>query len=281
MDLNWKLPDELQSCTPSSRDGVTAEEELSKRIQMCRAIRVAAKALGLASTVAVPTALVFLHRVLTVISLRSPSAEDLPCAVLFLAAKVESCPRRLSDFVHRFYNLPKIEQGHEPKRRAVMKLEREVITALGFEFTLEHPGSLLDQIVDELGLVDDIRVLTKGRSHELLEDYEVLPLGLQFEPREVAAAVLYMALYSVVGGQGVTQADDQRLLTALSVPAEVVAKFCARLQSLCQAARLPSRCLDFVAPPWLTAHPLAQPRWAPPPPPPPLPSPSLPPPPAP
>jgi hypothetical protein len=162
-------------------DGMSVEEEASKRKKTCRFIEEACRILKL-PRVATATALVFFHRFYAKHSFGKHDRFEVAVACILLAAKTEESPRKVVSVLEECHKLrsramaagrtscqgnspttptptepldPKGEEFTKLKER-ILLLERVVLHTIGFELSVDHPYKFI---------VDQVRMQTQLRSN--------------------------------------------------------------------------------------------------------------------
>lgn len=159
---------------PSMREGMTAEEESTKRRKTCRFIEEAGRVLKL-PRVAVSTAMVFFHRFYAKHSFQKHDRFEVAVAAIVLAAKTEESPKKLNSVIMECHNLktrgmqagkrdgsatppstslsvtldPKGEEFARLKER-ILLLERVILHTIGFELSIDHPYKFFVEQVKKL-----------------------------------------------------------------------------------------------------------------------------------
>nr|CCA19176.1 cyclinL1 putative [Albugo laibachii Nc14] len=149
------LPEEILRNPPSQRDGISSQVERDHRFWGCELIQEAGTLLKLPQVVMV-TAQTILHRFYYRKSLRDFDAFRVSFACLFLAAKVEEVPTRISEILTVFYAIYKRRRWKETNienqlldldgdtycqwRDWMILLERQLLIDLGFSIynVMEH-----------------------------------------------------------------------------------------------------------------------------------------------
>jgi len=106
---NVLYPPEKIETTPSRADGLSAEEERDVRILGCDFIQASGLLLQLPQ-VAMATAQILFHRFYYAKSIVKHNYEHVVMAALFLAAKVEECPRRVRDVLNCFHHIKQVKE---------------------------------------------------------------------------------------------------------------------------------------------------------------------------
>lgn len=153
-------------------DGMSVEEEATKRKKTCRFIEEACRILKL-PRVATATALVFFHRFYAKHSFAKHDRFEVAVACILLAAKTEESPRKVVNVLEECHKLrsramaagrmssqgnspttpnpaepldPKGEEFTKIKER-ILLLERVVLHTIGFELSVDHPYKfIVDQV---------------------------------------------------------------------------------------------------------------------------------------
>ena len=89
---------------PSLKDGMSAEEEATKRRKTCRFIEEAGRVLKL-PRVAISTAMVFFHRFYAKHSFNQHDRFEVAVAAIVLAAKTEESPKKLNAVIVQCHDL--------------------------------------------------------------------------------------------------------------------------------------------------------------------------------
>mmetsp|Transcript_1908 Transcript_1908/g.2646 ORF Transcript_1908/g.2646 Transcript_1908/m.2646 type:complete len:315 (+) Transcript_1908:59-1003(+) len=159
---------------PSVKDGMSVQEEATKRKKTSRFIEEACRILKL-PRVATATALVFFHRFYAKHSFGKHDRFEVAVACILLAAKTEESPRKVVNVLEECHKLrsramaagrmnnqgnspsttpsepldPKGEEFTKLKER-ILLLERVVLHTIGFELSVDHPYKF---IVDRIKLM--------------------------------------------------------------------------------------------------------------------------------
>ena len=166
---------------PSLKDGMTAEEESTKRTKTCRFIEEAGRILKL-PRVAQSTAMVFFHRFYAKHSFLQHERFEVAIAAIVLAAKTEESPKKLNHVIMECHKLktrgmqagrisqqgnapggssppppttspamldPKGEEFLKLKER-ILLLERVILHTIGFELSIDHPYKFFVEQIKKL-----------------------------------------------------------------------------------------------------------------------------------
>lgn len=167
---------------PSVKEGMSVEEEATKRKKTCRFIEEACRILKI-PRVARATALIFFHRFYAKHSFNKHDRFEVAVACILLAAKTEESPRKVVNVIEECDKLrtrakaagrmssqgqspsggagaepldPKSEEFIKLKER-ILLLERVVLHTIGFELSVDHPYKFI---------VDKIKMLMQKRQVE-------------------------------------------------------------------------------------------------------------------
>lgn len=112
------LPASQLALSPSRKDGISSETEVTYRIWGCQLISLMCIRLKLEQAV-IATAQTLLHRFLYRRSLAHFDAHVVAIGAIFLAAKVEETPRRMRDILNVLY-ATKLSQQHKRNKPLVL-----------------------------------------------------------------------------------------------------------------------------------------------------------------
>ncbi|CAF0722393.1 unnamed protein product [Adineta ricciae] len=213
--FSWIFPADKFASTPSNRDGIPAEEELALRQQAAVFIY------ELGTNLKVPhycinTAVVYMHRFYMLNSFKRFTRQRVCAASLFLACKVEECPRTLRDVIE---NTGKVLRRKKPEELTpeiigqytddIVLHENVLLSTLGFSLMVDHPHPIIIKTIQALG----------GQIQSLPEK----------TPRELAQTAYYLATKSI-------------LLTSFCVkyPPDLIACFCIHLAAAWLKIEIPS-----------------------------------------
>lgn len=180
---------------PSLKDGMTTEEEATKRRKTCRFIEEAGRVLRL-PRVAISTAMVFFHRFYAKHSFQEHDRFEVAVAAIVLAAKTEESPKKLNTVITECHKLktrgmqagrisqptamagaastpppppssspggttldPKGEEFSKLKER-ILLLERVILHTIGFELSIDHPYKFLVEQIKKLIQTRQLKYLT-------------------------------------------------------------------------------------------------------------------------
>lgn len=266
---------------PSVKFGtMTLKDEALHRRRTCRFIEEAGRSTQLKlPRVAQSTAMVFFHRFYAKHKFEDHDRFEVAVASILLAAKTEESPKRLNDVIQQCYQLKtrgtkgasgsekldtESEEFSKLKER-VLLMERIILHTIGFELSVEHPYK---------SLVEKIRSLVSQRELEYIEpstdskestseaynkmkskllqtsmnfanDSMQTTLCLQFQPQEIATAIVYLAGQFVkvkpTGGKTwleVLKTEDLETLASISIQIlELIMENKGRDQVACQKIR--------------------------------------------
>ncbi|CAM9516903.1 unnamed protein product [Ascophyllum nodosum] len=173
-------------------------------------MRAAGKALDL-HVEAVATALIFFHRFFMRHSFLKHERMFIGSACLFVASKVEENPKRVEVVMGKCYT---VWHGREPPaehekafkrlREKILIAERCVLHTLGFQLTVRHPYLAVMELLKRLFAqgrgADGGNGVNKALNRQLnqvttsfVNDSMLTTVCLQYDPTEIAAAVVYLS----------------------------------------------------------------------------------------
>jgi len=192
----------MRTCARSS--AVMLNQEEDQRVFGCELIQMMAVLLRLPQ-VAVSTACVSFHRFYAKRSLSKFDVRHYAMGALFLATKVEECPRKMRDVLAVFVHLDQKRKGIQPPKpldiysqrykvfkECLVKAERELLKELGFILYTEHPHKLILNYVKLL--TDDMTTLKKLSQYawNFINDSQRTDVCVRFAPEVICCAALWM-----------------------------------------------------------------------------------------
>ncbi|KAG0039294.1 hypothetical protein BGZ82_008898 [Podila clonocystis] len=188
--------------TPSREDGITEEQEDNMRQLGCHFIQTAGILLKLPQ-VAMATAQILFQRFFYLASLRKFAVRDISMGSIFLAAKVEECPCRLTDLVNvvdhlckRFQRKP-LEplqlygEGYYELKNAVVIAEMQILKKLGFNVHVQLPYAIMVNYLKVLELTEHPTI--PQRAWSLLNDGLRTSVYVCYQPPTIACSVIWLA----------------------------------------------------------------------------------------
>eukprot|EP00741_Cyanophora_paradoxa_P012658 tig00020614_g12229.t1 len=151
--------------------------------------------------ITIATAIVFFHRFFIRQSFKAHDRFIVGTTCLFLAGKVEETPKKLKDVISITYQvrnktLPKSHQELKPEsqefwelKEKVLITERVLLQTIAFDLTVEHPYKHLLAYVKK---IDGTKELAQVAWNFVNDSFRT-SLCLQFAPRIIAAAAIYLA----------------------------------------------------------------------------------------
>lgn len=170
---------------PSLKDGMSPEEEATKRRKTCRFIEEAGRILKL-PRVSIATAMVFFHRFYAKHSFNEHDRFEIAVAAIVLAAKTEESPKRLNTVIQECHKLKtrgmqagrmsqksgspapppasgvldtKGEEFLKLKER-ILLMERVILHTIGFELSIDHPYKFLVEQAKKLTQTRQLKYTT-------------------------------------------------------------------------------------------------------------------------
>ncbi|TPX35757.1 hypothetical protein SmJEL517_g02009 [Synchytrium microbalum] len=189
--------------TPSQRDGISKDFEMDLRAFGCELIESAGILLKLPQ-VAISTAETLFHRFYYTSSLKKFGIRDMAMASIFLASKVEECPRRLNQIILAFHYSVSKAQGvvnyKTPEnmfasvsldmKEGMIMGEINILAKLGFNVRVEHPYGYMINYLQSLGLADDEEFSQMAWNY--LNDSYRTNVSVCYQPWTIACAVIYL-----------------------------------------------------------------------------------------
>ncbi|TPX39511.1 hypothetical protein SeMB42_g06348 [Synchytrium endobioticum] len=191
--------------TPSQRDAITTDFEMQVRAFGCELIESAGILLKLPQ-VAISTAEVLLHRFYYTSSLSKFGIRDIAMGAIFLASKVEECPRRIAQMVLVFHHLVSTRAHGVPPanykpvdhlsptwldyKDGMIAAEINILAKLGFNVQVEHPYGYMINYLQSLGLSDDEEF--SQIAWNFLNDSYRTNVSVCYQPWTIACAVIYL-----------------------------------------------------------------------------------------
>ncbi|KAF9430222.1 hypothetical protein BGZ94_007842 [Podila epigama] len=172
--------EQLQS-SPSREDGFTEEQEDHLRQLGCHFIQTTGILMKLhVPQVAMATAQILFQRFFYLASLRKFAVRDISMGSIFLAAKVEECPCRLTDLINvvdhlckRFQRKPLdhlvlYSEAYYELKNAVVIAEMQILKKLGFNVHVQLPYAIMVNYLKVLELTEHPTI--PQRAWSLLND---------------------------------------------------------------------------------------------------------------
>lgn len=204
----WVFTDEELSESPSRKDGLSLEEEKECHLKTCTFIEEVTEKLNV-SRLTMATAQVFFHRFFVRQSFKAHDRFLVASACIFLASKVEEIPRPLKNVVGAYLKLRKgVEMDlKSPEfiktKEKIVDIERILLHTVAFDLMVEHPYPFISKWVSDV-----LQKLPSGSSAQeketkrkrlmqfawnFVNDNLRTMACLRFEPKDMAAAAVYLA----------------------------------------------------------------------------------------
>ncbi|OEU21456.1 cyclin-like protein, partial [Fragilariopsis cylindrus CCMP1102] len=185
---------------PSITKGMSSIEEAMKRRKTCRFIEEAGRVLKL-PRVAISTAMVFFHRFYAKHAFQEHDRFEVAVAALVLAAKTEEAPKKLNTVIQECYKLKAraMQAGHTKGedflklKERILLLERIILHTIGFELSIDHPYKFFVDMIKKLIIMSKMMNELVQYSMSTANDSYQTSLCLQFGPKEIATACVYLA----------------------------------------------------------------------------------------
>ncbi|XP_063067535.1 cyclin-T2b isoform X2 [Engraulis encrasicolus] len=193
----WLFSPELLENTPSRRNGIEPDRELSYRQQAANLIQDMGQRLNV-SQLTINTAIVYMHRFYMLHSFAKFHRNIISPTTLFLAAKVEEQPRKLEHVIkvaHACLNpqdppLDTKSNAYLQQAQELVLLETILLQTLGFEITIEHPHT---DVVRCSQLVRASKDLAQTSYFMATNSLHLTTFCLQHRPQVVACVCIHLA----------------------------------------------------------------------------------------
>ncbi|KAG0052163.1 hypothetical protein BGZ83_002936 [Gryganskiella cystojenkinii] len=188
--------------TPSRADGFTEEQEDNLRQLGCHLIQTAGMLMKLPQ-VAMATAQILFQRFFFQASLIKFAVRDISMGSIFLAAKVEECPCRLSDLINVFDHLckkfrrkpldPLQQFGMDfyKLKEATVVAEMQILKKLAFNVHVQLPYAIMVNYLRVLDLTDHPTI--PQRAWNFLNDGLRTSIYICYQPPTIACSVVWLA----------------------------------------------------------------------------------------
>lgn len=199
---NVLYPPEKIETTPSRADGLSAEEERDVRILGCDFIQASGLLLQLPQ-VAMATAQILFHRFYYAKSIIKLDYEHVVMAAIFLAAKVEECPRRIRDVLNCFHHIKQVKEKRKIQcmdfngplyfklKNEVIKAERRLLKELGFCVHVKYPHKIIIVILKLFEQIQN-QELTQ-LAWNFMNDSLKTDLFMRFTPDQIGCTCIWLA----------------------------------------------------------------------------------------
>ncbi|XP_039249861.2 cyclin-L2-like isoform X1 [Styela clava] len=198
---NCLFPQDAIDETPSQKDGLDKSTENDLRRIGCEFIQIAGIMLKVPQ-VAMASAQVLFQRFFFAKSFVKHKMEEIAMACIWLASKVEECPRRVRDVINVFHYLrlqrnkspatPMVlDQDYVNLKNNVIKAERRVLKELGFCVHVKHPHKIIVVYLQVLELEKNRELVQTAWNY--MNDSLQTTVFVQYNPETIACACIYLA----------------------------------------------------------------------------------------
>ena len=154
--------------------------------------------------VCVSTAQVSFHRFYAKRSMRKFDVRHIALGALFLATKVEECPRKMRDVLAVFMHLEQKRKGLTPQpvdiytnryasyKERLIKAEREILKELGFILYTEHPHKFILNYCHLLTSDEATQKKLGQYAWSFINDSQRTDVCMHYEPETICCAALWM-----------------------------------------------------------------------------------------
>ncbi|XP_011301584.1 cyclin-T [Fopius arisanus] len=196
-DEKWYFTKEQLASTPSRRNGIDADKELSYRQQAANFIQDMGQRL-VVTQLCINTAIVYMHRFYVFHSLAQFHRNAIAAASLFLAAKVEEQPRKLEHVIkvahmclHKDQSTPDTKSDHYLEQAQDLVFNENVLLqTLGFDVAIDHPHT---HVVRCCQLVKASKDLAQTSYFMASNSLHLTTMCLQYKPTVVACFCIHLA----------------------------------------------------------------------------------------
>jgi len=191
---------ELNSSTPSIKDGYTPKDELKQRWKACAFIMSIGMTMKIPQT-SIATACIYLHRFYCRKSLKDYPSYEIAASSLYLASKVSDTQRRLKDLIivciskaQKNAKLNINEKTHEfdKWKKTILYHELEILETICCDITVDHPYTHLLNFMEKFNDGTDHSNLVK-LAWCFINDSFKTTMCLKYSAQIIAASALYMA----------------------------------------------------------------------------------------
>ncbi|CAH8305924.1 unnamed protein product [Eruca vesicaria subsp. sativa] len=191
----YNTREEIEVKSPSRLDGIDLKQESFQRWSYSTFLQELGKTLNNHQK-SIATSIVLCQRFFTRQSLAKNDPKIISIICMFIAGKVEGSPRPVGDVISKAYWLL---HGKEPSTEVCERLkgtvltgEKFVMSTLRFDLEIEHPYEpALDWVRRSVKVEMDARKVSQG-AWNFINDSLRSSLCLQFRPRQIAAAAIYL-----------------------------------------------------------------------------------------
>ncbi|XP_037908195.1 cyclin-T isoform X2 [Hermetia illucens] len=194
-DSRWYFTAEQLANSPSRRQGIDANQELSYRQQTAYLIQEMGQRLSV-SQLCINTAIVYMHRFYAFHSFTHFHRNGIAAASLFLAAKVEEQPRKLEHVIKVAHLCLSTEFPHaasdvyNEQAQDLVFNENVLLQTLGFDVAIDHPHT---HVVKTCHLVKACKDLAQTSYFLASNSLHLTSMCLQYRPTVVACFCIYLA----------------------------------------------------------------------------------------
>ena len=151
------------------------------------------------------TAQVMFHRFYAKRSLNKFDVRHVAMGALFLATKVEECPRKVRDVINVYWHLEQKRAGQTPApmdiyssrynalKERLIRAEREILKELGFILYCEHPHKFILNYVKLLTVNNETCRQLAQHAWNFCNDSQRTNVCIRFAPEVICCAAIWMA----------------------------------------------------------------------------------------
>ena len=226
---NFYVTDDRIINSPSRERGVSEEDEFAMRVHGCELVQEAAVLLKASQQVAC-TGQVLLHRFYAKRSMVKFDVRRVAATSVFLACKLEECPRKLRDVVNVFHRMSRrrekkplthleyFSKRYEDIKADLVRVERHMLREFGFCIHAEHPHKY---VLNYLRMMGQNSAMMNA-AWKIANDSLRTTLCIRFKAYKVAVACIYLAARKL----GVVLPEDPPWWDLFDVTQEQIEMMC-------------------------------------------------------
>ena len=253
---NFYVTDDKIINSPSRERGVSEEDEFAMRVHGCELVQEAAVLLKASQQVAC-TGQVLLHRFYAKRSMVKFDVRRVAATAVFLACKLEECPRKLRDVVNVFHRMSRrrerkplthleyFSKRYEDVKADLVRVERHMLREFGFCIHAEHPHKFVLNYLRMMGQNSEMM----NAAWKIANDSLRTTLCIRFKADKVAVACIYLAARQL----GVVLPEDPPWWDLFDVTRASIEMMCESILAVYELGKTEYRALGPEPPPGATS----------------------------
>ena len=253
---NFYVTDDKIINSPSRERGVSEEDEFAMRVHGCELVQEAAVLLKASQQVAC-TGQVLLHRFYAKRSMVKFDVRRVAATAVFLACKLEECPRKLRDVVNVFHRMSRrrerkplthleyFSKRYEDVKADLVRVERHMLREFGFCIHAEHPHKFVLNYLRMMGQNTSLM----NAAWKIANDSLRTTLCIRFKADKVAVACIYLAARQL----GVVLPEDPPWWDLFDVTRASIEMMCESILAVYELGKTEYRALGPEPPPGATS----------------------------